>query len=1032
MFRGLFIGVDRYLSSSINWLSCAQRDALALQTLFSDNLGGNPQLLTDGLATRNRIESELQSLASCDPEDFVVIAYSGHGTETHQLVTYDADTTDLEGTCISLDRLTELFAKIPARNLVFILDCCFSGGMGAKVLHVDATPRSLTSTESLLDQMSGTGRLILTASSATEEAWESRKIGHGLLTNYLVQALQGPDEVLSAGKLSVYRLLEYVTQRVVADAGSLGHEQHPTLRGRLDGDLTWPVFHPGESYAAAFPERAGKRVTADIHSLAEFGFPDSLIQAWAGSIPALNQLQIDAVNEYGLLNGEHLLVSAPTSSGKTMIGELAALQGALTRKRAVFLFPLKALVSDKLRHFNELYGAFGLRVIRATGDSAADDIVPLMRGHYDICLMTYEKCAALLLGNPFLWDQIGTIVIDEVQMVADPTRGINLEFLLTMLRLRRRQGAEPQVVALSAVIGDTNGFERWLAGRLLRRTERPVPIDEGILRWDGSFRYISSDDGQEKVDHGYIRPELRKGSSQDLIVPLVRRLVGEGKSTIVFRETKGEARGCARYLADTLGLPAAQAALDSLPTGDPSLASNELRRALEAGVGFHIADLDPDERQVVEEQFRRRPSSLKVLAATTTLAMGINTPAEAVVIAGLEHPGNQQYSVAEYKNIAGRAGRLGFSERGRSLLIALSPSEENYLWTRYVLGSPEDLESRFTQAASDARSMILRVLVAAERLSGGMQAEEIVGFLEESFGAFQEKARNPAWKWDERGLYDALGQLERHRLVERNDKNAYRLTELGRLSGVAGIEVESVIRVAGAFIGINPAAINDPSLIAATQLTVELDDVLFPLNKKSTQKEPQMWMGELQRQGIPGSILNAFHDNVTEQHQPTLRAKKSVACLLWITGKPIREMESILTQFGGAFDGAAGPIRGVKSRTSDMLPTVGRIFGLLHPTVAVAERLDRLLLRMELGIPSAAVDLERHAGDRLSRGDYLRLIQAGLETPIALESANDDAILACVEHSKTKLQEIRRCVEQFRRDAQKPVHPQPVLPQYEP
>jgi len=135
--------------------------------------------------------------------------------------------------------------------------------------------------------------------------------------------------------------------------------------------------------------------------------------------------------------------------------------------------------------------------------------------------MTYEKCAALLLGSPFLWEQIGTVVIDEVQMIADQSRGVNLEFLLTMLRLRRRQGAEPQVVALSAVIGDTNGLERWLAGRLLRRTERQVPLDEGVLRWDGSFRYIASDSGQETVEANYVRPEPRKGSSQDLIVPLV-------------------------------------------------------------------------------------------------------------------------------------------------------------------------------------------------------------------------------------------------------------------------------------------------------------------------------------------------------------------------------------------------------------------------------------------------------------------------------------------------------------------------------
>ena len=76
------------------------------------------------------------------------------------------------------------------------------------------------------------------------------------------------------------------------------------------------------------------------------------------------------------------------------------------------------------------------RTIRATGDFN-DDVGALMRGQYEICLMTYEKCAALALGAPHILDEVGTIVVDEVQMIVDPNRGANLEFLLTLLRVRR-------------------------------------------------------------------------------------------------------------------------------------------------------------------------------------------------------------------------------------------------------------------------------------------------------------------------------------------------------------------------------------------------------------------------------------------------------------------------------------------------------------------------------------------------------------------------------------------------------------------
>ena len=115
-----------------------------------------------------------------------------------------------------------------------------------------------------------------------------------------------------------------------------------------------------------------------------------------------------------------------------------------------------------------------------------------MRGHYDICLLTYEKFASLAVAAPHLLEQLGTVVVDEVQMIADPSRGANLEFVLTLLRMRRQAGIEPQLIALSAVIGDTNGLERWLGARLLRRTERPVPLDEGILLADGRFRYVDA------------------------------------------------------------------------------------------------------------------------------------------------------------------------------------------------------------------------------------------------------------------------------------------------------------------------------------------------------------------------------------------------------------------------------------------------------------------------------------------------------------------------------------------------------------
>ncbi|WP_282611274.1 DEAD/DEAH box helicase [Pelagibius sp. Alg239-R121] len=382
-------------------------------------------------------ELAFQNLRDCDPDDTVVVSFSGHGSETHELVTHDAQLDDLTRTAIPLDELTEWFTRIPAKHLVLFLDCCFSGGAGAKVLQVDMVSKSVKSVDAKLGALSGEGRIILTASSATEPAWESHKYGHGFFTHVLIEALQGPEEIAQGGRLPIYPLLQYVTDRVIDFAQKIGRSQNPTLRGTINGALDWPVFKAGPRYLQAFPDRSNAKATADVNSLAAFGLPQPLLEALATAIPSLNQLQIDAVNEFGVLNSEHLVVSAPTSSGKTMIGELAALRSLIDRKRALFLLPLKALVADKARHLENVYASFGVRTIEATGET--DDISDLLRGQYDIALLTYEKFTAIALSFPHVLEQVGVVVVDETQMLADPTRGANLESLLTLIRMRRRE-----------------------------------------------------------------------------------------------------------------------------------------------------------------------------------------------------------------------------------------------------------------------------------------------------------------------------------------------------------------------------------------------------------------------------------------------------------------------------------------------------------------------------------------------------------------------------------------------------------------
>jgi hypothetical protein len=244
-------------------------------------------------------------------------------------------------------------------------------------------------------------------------------------------------------------------------------------------------------------------------------------------------------------------------------------------------------------------------------------------------------------------------------------------------------------------------------------------------------------------------------------------------------------------------------------------------------------------------------------------------------------------------------------------------------------------------------------------------------------------------------------------LIEVDRTDAYQLTQLGRLAGESATEVGSIIRLVDSLSELSPDEITDPALICAVQSTVELDEVHLPINKKSTQKEPQLWPNELRQQGVPGRMLSSFQRFVVDSHQSTLRAKKAVACLMFISGRAMAEIEQILAQFGGGFGGVAGAVRSVGSRTCDILPTAARVAEILHPTLNLGDRVARLTVRLTVGIPGAGVDLAREAASTLLRGDYCRLAQAGLCEPTAVSAAADAQILECVDGDRQKLAIVR-------------------------
>lgn len=977
--RTAFIGIDKHQDLAIRELAAARRDATALWALFSDtieNLSG--QLLVDRQATRAAVLTLLEeTLLNAGPDDTVVVSFAGHGTRDHRLVLFDTDPLQLPSTTIPMATLGDFFRRSPARAVLCILDCCFSGKAPARVF--EDGPVSRDPGDPLRD-IAGVGRLLLAASGPNEPALELS--GHGLLTHAVISSLQAREE-----DVDLVRAMADILERVRTEAARIGYTQTPTLYGHVAGGLVLPRLILGKHFSTAFPESIGATVAGPVSELATFGIPGPVLEEWTSRFRGgLNSLQIAAVNSHRVLDGRSLVAVAPTSSGKTFIGELAAVRAHMQGRKSVFLLPYRALVNEKYDQFAELYdGSLGLRVIRSTGDFL-DENRRLVSGQYDLAVLTYEMFLRFAVSSPHVLTQLGLVVLDEAQFITDPKRGIVVELLLTLLLAARDRGVSPQLVALSAVIGDANGFQDWLGCDLLLSTERPVPLREGVLDRAGVFEYLD-ENGERKTELLVPRAEIvqrrDKPSAQDLVVPLARRLVGQGQKLIVFRNAKGPAEGCAAYLARELGLPPATDAIGQLPTHDTSGASERLRQCLGGGTAFHNTNLGREERQTVERAFRDPDGPVRVLAATTTVAAGVNTPASTVILAEQEFLGEdgRPFTVAEYKNMAGRAGRLGFNEKGTSIILADAEHSRSLLFNRYVAATPEALRSSF--ADSDINTWLLRLLTQVESIDRA----QVPGMLSRTYAGFCFTKRDPGWAARTKSrvaeLLDRMASLE---LLEEED-GRIRLSLLGQACGRSALSFDSAMRLVQLLRNVG-TGLRAEQLVAVVQGLPEADDLGAPmLRGKSGEGE---WI-QAAATIYGNDIVRAMQVHAGSMRTYHGRCKRSCVLHEWLSGAPVLTIEDRFSK--GPFASITyGNIRGYADGTRFWLGSAVEILQLvLLGSGPDGATVDALLRRLELGIPEAALPL-MDLPLELSRGECLALLRAGLSTPELIWQADPERL----------------------------------------
>lgn len=425
-----------------------------------------------------------------------------------------------------------------------------------------------------------------------------------------------------------------------------------------------------------------------IEQLIKFGFSEDFIEKFKREkIINLYPPQEEAIKK-GLLGGEkNFLLAFPTASGKTFIATLLAIKTFIEKKgKVIYIVPLVALANEKYVYYKNLFP--NLKVALSVGD--VDSPEPWL-ADYDFIVVTTEKLDSLIRHGVDWIGQVKLIIVDEVHLLNDYSRGPTLEIVITQLR---KLSPRAKFLALSATVSNAEEISEWLNAELIESNFRPVRLYEGIIF--ESFIHFVDKEGYVLNDHMPVEEAITEDTlrmkKQILFFVANRRnaeslaeRLGKIAQRFLNREEKDYLNRLSKEVVSVLETPTHQC--------------RRLAKCIKEGTSFHHAGLLSQQRRTIEEGFRK--GLIKVVVATPTLALGVNLPCFRVVVRDVKryYPGlgSEYIPTLEYKQFIGRAGRPQYDKFGESILIARSERDREELIERYILGKPEEINSKLAQ-----------------------------------------------------------------------------------------------------------------------------------------------------------------------------------------------------------------------------------------------------------------------------------------------------------------------------------------------
>jgi replicative superfamily II helicase len=441
-------------------------------------------------------------------------------------------------------------------------------------------------------------------------------------------------------------------------------------------------------------------------------------------IKELRDVQKKAI-EAGVIDGSCVYVASPSTSGKTLVGEIAITHALINDvfAKAVYLVPNKAAVEEKASMFRKTCELLHLNMFSFYEES---QLYSEKLSESRLLLVTYERFALLIQRNPGWLKELRCLVVDDAHLIGSDFYGVILEGVLTRLKTKK---PSLQIVGLSTITKNASALASWLGCTLVESRVRSVPVKFSVRITQNKLKDIAE---------------------------LTNHIIKRGGQVLVYVTSRKNAEEYANNLLQTVtpllpeevkeDLSAEMQELEELPgwRHEKRIIGNLIAK----GVSFFHSGLAFRFRQIVERLFEK--NLLKLVVCTTSFGAGLTIPARLVILSETENildfrqekKKSKELDANTVHRILDKAGRQGFDSQGFAIILAETATEEKSITNRFFnFDQNGELTPKYSslQSQLDTLEELKSQILIESSQEVGVTREGLEDFLNKTFYAYQHQ-----------------------------------------------------------------------------------------------------------------------------------------------------------------------------------------------------------------------------------------------------------------------------------------------------